>query len=245
MNNIKSISNKDLEIAAKNIEKNVKYDKEGKLIASALKQFPLNNNNAIISMKICLIDLTHGTNLMKNLGTNGGIVDLSEKIAQVNFDKRVEMGDLTLVNELAKWTKEKIGKNLFSFISKYCLYHNYHCYNRDDYVIYDSVLANNINNYITNDEYKNLTGRTLYKTSIRRYKDNFKYEEYKRIIDFIIKKNNLTVHMTHRKLDWFIWDKYRNKKEQNWEQMKIIKKKYNLSMDKLLIISYYRATIKL
>ena len=147
MKNIESISNKDLEIAAKKIKDDDKYGREGKLIASALKQFPLNNDKEIISMKICLIDLTNGTNLMKNLGINGGIVDLSEKIAQVNFDRRVEMGDLTLVNELAKWTKEKIGKNLFSFISKYCLYHNYHCYNRDDYVIYDSVLANNINNY--------------------------------------------------------------------------------------------------
>lgn len=31
-------------------------------------------------MKICLIDLTNGTNLMRNLGTNDGIYDLADII---------------------------------------------------------------------------------------------------------------------------------------------------------------------
>ena len=114
-------------------------------------------------MKICLIDLTNGTNLMRNLGKDGGLYDLVAKITQVDFDNRVSNGDISLVNELAKWTKEKFGKNLFSFISKYCLYHNAHCYNKD----------------ISDEEFKNLTGKNLYKNSIKKCKYDYKYEDYK------------------------------------------------------------------
>ena len=149
---IEKITNDDLEFAEYRVKNDIKYGREGVLIDSALRQYPQNNDIAIVSMKICLIDLTNGTNLMRNLGKDGGLYDLAEKIIQVDFDKRVSTGDLSLVNELAKWTKEKFGKNLFSFISKYCLYHNVHCYDKDDYVIYDSVLAENISKYISDEE---------------------------------------------------------------------------------------------
>ena len=189
--NINCISNADLEEVTKKVKKDNKYGREEILIDSALRQYPYNNDKALVAMKICLIDLTNGTNLMRNLGKNGGIYDLADKITKIDFDKRVANGDLSLVNELSKWTKEKFGKNLFSFISKYCLYHNVHCYDRDDFVIYDSVLADNLYKYITNDEYKKLTGDILYKNSLRKYKSSFRYEDYKKVIDFIIKKHNI------------------------------------------------------
>lgn len=207
--NINCISNADLEEVTKKVKKDNKYGREEILIDSALRQYPYNNDKALVAMKICLIDLTNGTNLMRNLGKNGGIYDLADKITKIDFDKRVANGDLSLVNELSKWTKEKFGKNLFSFISKYCLYHNVHCYDRDDFVIYDSVLADNLYKYITNDEYKKLTGDILYKNSLRKYKSSFRYEDYKKVIDFIIKKNNISVEKPHRKIDWFIWYKNR------------------------------------
>ena len=207
--NINCISNADLEEVTKKVKKDNKYGREEILIDSALRQYPYNNDKALVAMKIGLIDLTNGTNLMRNLGKNGGIYDLADKITKIDFDKRVANGDLSLVNELSKWTKEKFGKNLFSFISKYCLYHNVHCYDRDDFVIYDSVLADNLYKYITNDEYKKLTGDILYKNSLRKYKSSFRYEDYKKVIDFIIKKNNISVEKPHRKIDWFIWYKNR------------------------------------
>lgn len=202
---VRCILNKDLERAASEVHNDVKYGREGKLIDLALKKHPNNNDIEIVAMKICLIDLTNGTNLMRNLGKNGGIYDLAYKITKVNFDERVAKGDLTLVNELARWTKDEIGKNLFSFITKYCLYHNVHCYDRDDFVIYDSVLADNLYKYISREDYKNLTGNNLHKNSFKKYKNNFNYEEYKKVIDFIIKKNNISVLKPHRKLDWLIW----------------------------------------
>lgn len=209
MRSIECISNEDLEMAQKRVENDIKYGRENILIDSSLKQYPQNNDVAIVSMKICLIDLTNGTNLMRNLGKDGGLYDLADKITKIDFDQRVENGDLSIVNELAKWTKEKFGKNLFSFISKYCLYHNVHCYNKDDFVIYDSVLAENIGKYISDEDFKTITGTLLRKNSLKKYKYNFQYEEYKKVIDFIIDKNNITVSKPHRKMDWFIWYKNR------------------------------------
>lgn len=209
--NIITISNEDLDNAENSVKDDEKYGRESILINSALQQYPSNNDMATVAMKISLIDLTNGTNLSRNLGKKGGIYDLASKITEMNFDKRVAEGDLDLVNELSKWTKEKLGKNLFSFITKYCLYHNVHCYNRDNFVIYDSILVNNLYKYITKEDFKNITGKKLSKSSIKKFKDNFQYEEYKKVIDFIIEKNQITTERKYRKFDWLIWYKYRKK----------------------------------
>ncbi len=203
------ISNYELESNANDIKKDIKYGGENNLLEKALKENPLNEDIALVAMKICLIDITNGTNLSRNLGKNGGLYKLSEKIINSNFDERVKNGDLTIVNELAKWTKETFNKNLFSFISKYCLYHNYHYYNKDDYAIFDSVLCNNLYKYISNEDFQKITGCKLMKNSFYKMKDNFDYLSYMKVIDFIIKNNDITVERPHRKLDWFIWYKNR------------------------------------
>ena len=210
MNECINITDENLEDIVKDIEDDVKYGPENKIIDEALKKFPKNTNKSIVAMKISLIDLTNGTNLFRNLGTTGGLNKLAEKITKINFDEQVKAGNLELVEELAKWTKVEIGKNLFSFISKYCLYHNVHCYNRDDYAIYDSVMCENLHKYITDKEYSELTGERLRKNSFTKLKETYRYREYVDIINFIIKKNNISVDNPRRKLDWLIW--YPNRK---------------------------------
>lgn len=207
---IESITNEELELYAKKVKEDKKYGGEGILIEEALNKVPLNTDISLVAMKVCLIDITNGTNLSRNLGKDGGLYKLSEKIVSSNFDERVKQGDLSLVSELAKWTKENLGKNLFSFITKYCLYHNNLYYKKDDFSIYDSVVKNNLYRYISKDEYYNLTGKPLRKNSFKKLVNEYNYEEYVKIINFIIEKNNITVTNPRRKLDWFIWYKYRN-----------------------------------
>ena len=218
------LTNEQLEAAANAVKIDIKYGPEAEIIDAAFKKFPKNNDKAIVAMKISLIDLTNGTNLIKNLGKDGGLNKLADKITKINFDERVKKGDITLVEELAEWTKKEIGKNLFSFISKYCLYHNVHCYNKDDYVIYDSIVCENLSRYITNSEYKKITEKKLYKNSWTKLKDTYNYHEYIKIIDYIIEKNKISVDKPHRKLDWAIWfpnrenntiDKNKKKKMKN------------------------------
>lgn len=203
------ITNADLELYAQKVKEDIKYGSEGILIEEALKMHPYNNSKSIVAMKICLIDITNGTNLSRNLGKNGGLYKFSEKIVSSNFDERVKNGDVSIVEELAKWTKEEFGKNLFSFITKYCLYHNNHCYGKDDFVIYDSVVSKNLHKYISKEEYYNITDKKLKKNSFVKLKADYNYKEYMRIIDYIIRKNNITVDRPHRQLDWFIWYKNR------------------------------------
>lgn len=204
---VKKITNANLNDYAKKIASHPKYGRVIKLIDKALKNNPQNTDISVVAMKICLIDLTNGTNLSRNLGTDGGLYLLSEQITQSDFDKRVKKGDLLLVEELSKWTKEHIGKNLFSFISKYCFYHNAYCYDRDDYVIFDSVLRKNLGKYITEEDYQEITGKTLRKNS-KQMGNNIDYLTYKKVIDHIIQENNISVDKPHRKFDWFIWFKY-------------------------------------
>ena len=136
---MEKITDKKLNEIEDKVAKDEKYRKYFPLIKNALTAYKDNNNKSIVVMKIALIDLTNGTNLARNLGKRGMLDELAEQIMKVNFDERVKEGDWKLVNELAEWTKDKknIGKNLFSFISKYCAYHNIYCYDRDDFMIYD------------------------------------------------------------------------------------------------------------
>lgn len=169
-------------------------------------------------MKISLIDMTNSTNLNKHLRTVS-LVKLIDKIMNSNFDERVSKGDITLVEELSKWTKGE-GINLFSFISKYCLYHNFYCYNRDDYAIYDKILNDNIPYYISTEDYYKLTNKVWIKSMCEKLRESCNYQEYMKIIDFIIKNNNITVEKPHRMLDWFIWYNNRGNDEEK-EKIKL------------------------
>ncbi len=191
------------------VNKSTKYGSDFKLIEKALKRFPDNTEKEIVAMKIALIDFTNTTRLKQNLGKEDGFDKLAERITQIDFDKRVKKGDLTLVKELSKWTKDNLGSNLCSFISKYCLYHNFYCYNHDHYVIYDSVLRDNLGKYISSDKFKEITGKKLYKNSFKKMIENYEYELYFEVINTIINSNSLKDDKIHRKFDLYIWDKYK------------------------------------
>lgn len=206
---VEKITDEELELYAQKVRDDIKYGGEGILIDEALKNNPLNNDKSLVAMKICLIDITNGTNLSRNLGKDGGLFKLSQKIVDSNFDERVKNGDTSIIPELAKWTKKEFGKNLFSFITKYCLYHNVHCYNKDDYVIFDSVVSKSLHKYISKEDYEILTGNKLRYNSFFKMKDEYNYDLYLKIIDFIIEKNKISVDNPHRKIDWFIWYKNR------------------------------------
>lgn len=206
---VEKITDEELELYAQKVRDDIKYGGEGILIDEALKNNPLNNDKSLVAMKICLIDITNGTNLSRNLGKDGGLFKLSQKIVDSNFDERVKNGDTSIIPELAKWTKKEFGKNLFSFITKYCLYHNVHCYNKDDYAIFDSVVSKSLHKYISKEDYETLTGNKLRYDSFFKMKDEYNYDLYLKIIDFIIEKNKITVDNPHRKIDWFIWYKNR------------------------------------
>lgn len=130
-----------------------KYGKEQRLIYDFFNRYKDNTDSLIVAAKISLIDLTNSTQLT-NYKSKISLSDLTNIIVGIkDFDERVRKGDATLVSEIAKATAEftdnevRKGVNLFSFASKYCHYHNYCIYRRDDYSIYDSVVSKHLHEY--------------------------------------------------------------------------------------------------
>lgn len=212
---------------------------EGNAFNEAFKNFPLNKNPEIVAMKIALVDMTNSTNLGRILGNKDyyqgdkhiirevfTLSDLIRKIISIeNFDERVKQGDITLVSELTKWSKDR-GANLMSFFSKYCLYHNYCTYGKDDYSIYDSVLQQNLGGYLIPEEFKqlfpNITINESFDTAkfvanqIIKMKEACDYEAYWNLIDKILTLKNISdkqVRFKRRKLDHFVW--YLNRTKTN------------------------------
>lgn len=213
-------------------------DEKNGFFNDAFKKFPLNNEPEIVIMKMSLIDATNSTNLGRILGNkdyvmNGRQVkrrvftlsDLVEEVVSMrDFDERVEAGDVSLVNELAVWGKER-GANIMSFFSKYCLYHNYIVYDKDDYSIFDSVVQRNLGKYITEEEFEVLfPGRKLRSPKegenisdvlaktisgiISSMKDDCDYESYHKLIGDILELKKIDEHEVpkmRRKLDHLVW----------------------------------------
>ncbi len=194
-----------MEDTARCIERDLRYGEEAKIISNCFNAFPKNEDSNVIAMKIALIDMTNSTNLNKHL-SRIYLTELIEKIKSCNFDERVVAGDVSLVSELAR---NEI--NLFSFFSKYCLYHNYYVYERDDYVIFDGVMKNHIGSYLSYYVYMGKIYRSSQiKNAIELMRITYDYKGYLALIDTILSLNNIQGKGKHRKFDWFVW--YNNRK---------------------------------
>lgn len=195
-----------LPITAENLEKynqlvenDPGYGTDGKIIHNVLSAYPLNSNREIVALKICLIDVTNST----HLGTHRSRISIDE-LAKIimdipNFDERLSCGDPRLINELAK-SNGKI--NLFSFASKYCLYHNKEVYGRDDYSIFDSVVAETLPHYV----------HGLSAAKIDSWRSNFDYKAFADCIQMILDEYGIDIPNRRRKFDLFLW--YANRKKQ-------------------------------
>ena len=179
------------------------YGVQGKEIKSYLTKYPENKDRDIVLHKILLIDFTNSTNLRFRSDEHFSIFGLAEQIVRWNLDDRIKAGDPKVVNEIANYA----GANAFSFATKYCCYHNFHCYNKDDYSIFDGIVADTIPQYLD-----------VTKQYIKRCRDKHgcNYEKYHKVIDRLIDVYGLwDVPQIRRKLDHFLWypNKPKNQKE--------------------------------
>ena len=186
------ITNENLDKIHELVMEDDKYGREYYLISDALKRFPKNNDVTIVAMKVALIDVTNSTNLSRHR-KRISLVELAEIIVNIHdIDGRIERGDPTVVNEIAK-ANGKI--NLFSFASKYCCYHNHNLYGKDDYAILDTVLMKTMPHYFDD----------ITTSEIDRWRVKIDYKSYN---DYITKKLNelkITTKDRRRKFDHFVW----------------------------------------
>jgi hypothetical protein len=177
-----AISKNDVDDAYDKVKQDPIYGEENRAIKAILNKFPNNNSLEEVVCKICVIDVTHSTHVGIHK-KNFSLVDLAKKIMFIpNIDRRLETGDLTLINDIA-YVK---GVNLLSFASKYCTCHNQMIYDRDDYFKYDSIVSKAIH----------YRGRD--------------FIEYSKKLDEIITSNRLSnIERIREKLDLYYW--YNNK----------------------------------
>lgn len=186
------INDENLELIETQVKNTFNYGREMQIIHEILNKFPNNNDLSEIAIKITIIDMTNSTHLSQ-YKSKISLYDLANFILNIpNFDKRVALGDPTLVNEIAKNT----GKiNLFSFASKYCTYHNTEIYHRDDYSIYDGIVVKML---------------PLYQKEVTKYKlniwrRNYDYESFNKCVGDLLEKYKITIPNKRRKFDYFLW----------------------------------------
>ena len=172
------------------------YQSDTELIRKAFQRFPTNTDPEIVAMKISLIDCTNST----HLGSHRGKMCIEELVQLIthmpDFDKRLQNGDATLVGDIAK-ANGKI--NLFSFASKYCLYHNTLVYDKDDFSIFDSIVAKHLPRYVPG----------LTQAQVERWRKNYDYTAFNQCIGAYLDAHHIHCDHRRRKFDVFLW--YLNK----------------------------------
>lgn len=201
----KVLSSEEIESEHQRVLDDKKYGADERLLEAVLSKYPRNDDINLVALKVALIDLTNSTQLSK-YRNKIVLFDIASIIFGIkDFDERVKNGDPQLVNEIARATKMHNGDgyNLFSFSSKYCCYHNAIAYGGDAYSIYDGVVRDNLNKFVTD----------LRKSWIDKCREEFRYEEFNQVITELLDYNNIQIAGRRRKFDHFLWYKYRTNDE--------------------------------
>lgn len=159
---------------------------------------------------------------------NGGREKTAEYIYNIyNLYARLEAGDPSLVNDIAKalYKEEGGGRYTFSFASKFCTYVSQALYDSDKYCIYDRVVSDVLPYYawayLGDDSY---FARSKSKIS-RMFgidDNNGDYAAYRLLIDKIRKRNEeLTGYLISRKdFDHLLWYYFKGDYDQKDKETK-------------------------
>lgn len=194
-----SMTKYNIDMAEKKVLNDKKYGPQFEEIKNCLKRFPYNKIRDEVIYKILLIDFTNSTNLRFSFSRSNdfSVFKLAEQIIHWNIDKRIENGDPDVVDDIAQFG----NANNFSFATKYCCYHNYHIYEKDNYSIFDKIVAKTIPQYLD-----------VTQKRINECKDKG-YQEYHKLITGLIDVYDLHFDFVRRKLDYFLWYPNRKGKE--------------------------------
>ena len=169
------------------------YKYEASALEWLFKSYPTNTNLNEIIIKVACLDRLYSTNITKSYK----VPQVAQHIKKLNFDDRVQKGDITLVDDIANLGKAQIegqgGKQILSFASKYCVWHSSVVYGKDDFVIIDSIVKTKLKEF--NEQYP------FAKFSKKDLKD---YKKYKEILEkfrefFGLKK------CSFREIDRYLW----------------------------------------
>ncbi len=136
-----------------------------------LGEFNSNDNLEHILIKCSVLNDFYSTNIFK-------IYPVAKHILSLNIDERLEAGDPTLVDEIARVDFNGEEKFFYSFASKYCSHHN-----PLEYPIYDSYVRKVLNYYKKADGFfsfgeEDLKNYPKFKEILIRFRDFYKLNKY-------------------------------------------------------------------
>ncbi len=95
-----------------------------------------------------------------------------------------------------------IQRNLFSFASKYCHYHNALVYNRDDYAKYDTIVHDCLPLYLQKAGIT-LRGRRITPHTLNSLRQKYDYATFNQLIDQILE--SVTIPKKKLMFDYMMW----------------------------------------
>lgn len=108
---------------------------------------PENNCIEDILIKCSTLNDFYSTNIFS-------IFPVAKHILQLDIDKRLKEGDLTLVNDIAE--VKELNRRFYSFASKYCSHHN-----PEQFPIYDSYVSKVLMHFKKIDKFAKFTSNDL------------------------------------------------------------------------------------
>lgn len=129
------ISLKQIENAKSIYSQLTKWNIANNTLSEYFKSNPVNDSKKIILIKVLIIDSLYKTNLKDQ-------ISVAENIASIkNLDKLLKEGNREAVEKVSNWQ----NKNLLSFASKFCHFHN-----KEKYPIYDKYVIIALKNLLKN-----------------------------------------------------------------------------------------------
>ena len=117
------------------------YSSQEEAVNRVFKDYGSNRELENILIKCSILNDFYSTNIFK-------IYPVAKHILSLDIDKRLNSGDPTLVDEIAKIKIGSKEKNFYSFASKYCSHHN-----QLEFPIYDSYVHKVLKYYLNVDRF--------------------------------------------------------------------------------------------
>lgn len=159
-----------------------------------LKVYPRNDDIDDILIKASSLNDFYSTNIFS-------IYSVAQHIYSLNIDEK--LGEIELINDIAKLQINEVDKNFYSFATKYCSHHK-----PDIYPIYDSYVEKVLMHFKKYYKFAKFTGKEL--------------RDYKRFVEILqlFRKNFELENFSLKEIDRYLWElgkeyfpkKYKKKK---------------------------------
>lgn len=147
------------------------YLQENALDKLFFKTYPKNRDINDVLIKASSLNDFYSTNIFS-------IFQVAKHICKLNIDSRLNNGDESLVNDIAKITINGKEKNFYSFATKYCSHHN-----PTEFPIYDYYVEKILIYFKNEDQFYNFNTKDLkdykmFKNILLEFRKYYKLNKY-------------------------------------------------------------------